>query len=636
MKKKIYYLLAFSGIAVAGLAQTQRMVLAEEFTQASCGPCAAQNPAFNTLLAGNTNKVVSLKYQTSWPGVDPMNAQNATDVATRVTYYNVTGVPYAPIDGSETPVSSPNYAGAPANWTQSIIDAAYGVNSPFDLQVTHTMSSDFDSAFVTVVITATQAFTSNGTLKLQLAMAEKEIDFATAPGTNGETEFYMVMRKMYPSASGTTLASTWSNTTTQTLTFAVAVPNYIYNISEVVFVGFIQDDGNKAVQQTGMSQPVLVANDAGATTVSNLGAFTCNTNFTPMVDIKNFGSATLTSATINYQIDTQTPMTYSWSGSLASGATTTATLPAMTLTAGSHTFTVWTSNPNAVADYNGANDQSMQNFSVVGTYIPAPYTTNFSTASFPYTNWILSNPDNGLTWARVATGGGAMKMDHWNYQGSGQIDEIVVSPMDLSTASAASFQFDLAYAYYTDANGDLTDSLYVQVSTDCGATWTTLYYDGGVNMATGGAVSSGAFVPTAAQWTTKCFSLQNYVGQSAVLIKLVSVNGYGNDLWIDNLAVNNAACAVGVNDPIATTSVSIYPNPFDKNANIQVTLAGTEQVVVEIYSMTGELVSSKNYGDLSAGEHNLAIDGTNLSDGMYFVTVRTGSTSTTSKITVSH
>jgi hypothetical protein len=188
--KKIYMLLAASGFAMGAYAQTQRMVLAEEFTQASCPPCAAQNPAFNSLLQANPTKVVAIKYQTNWPGVDPMNVQTQSDVGTRVTYYNCTGVPYAPLDGSETPVSSPNYAGAPANWTQSIINTGYAVPAPFALSVSHTMSTDFDSAFVTVVVTAAEAYTSTGALKLQLGMTEKTVNFSTPPGTNGETVFY--------------------------------------------------------------------------------------------------------------------------------------------------------------------------------------------------------------------------------------------------------------------------------------------------------------------------------------------------------------------------------------------------------------------------------------------------------------
>ncbi|HAG05757.1 MAG TPA: hypothetical protein DCG68_02730, partial [Cryomorphaceae bacterium] len=78
--KKLTLALALLLGGTTAFAQATRLVLFEEFTQASCSPCASQNPAFNTLLSGNTTKAISIKYQTSWPGVDPMNAANPTDV----------------------------------------------------------------------------------------------------------------------------------------------------------------------------------------------------------------------------------------------------------------------------------------------------------------------------------------------------------------------------------------------------------------------------------------------------------------------------------------------------------------------------------------------------------------------------
>ena len=100
-------------------AQPTRLVLFEEFTQASCGPCASQNPAFNALLAANSAKAISIKYQTSWPGVDPMNAANPVDAQARVTYYSVSGVPWSAMDGSATTGGS--YSGAPANATAAVV-----------------------------------------------------------------------------------------------------------------------------------------------------------------------------------------------------------------------------------------------------------------------------------------------------------------------------------------------------------------------------------------------------------------------------------------------------------------------------------------------------------------------------------
>ena len=88
--KKFYVSFAAMCLSVAAFAQSQRLVVFEQFTQASCPPCATANPPLNVMLNANSTKVVSIKYQTSWPGVDPMNAQNPTEVADRVTYYGVT------------------------------------------------------------------------------------------------------------------------------------------------------------------------------------------------------------------------------------------------------------------------------------------------------------------------------------------------------------------------------------------------------------------------------------------------------------------------------------------------------------------------------------------------------------------
>ncbi len=256
--KKIYLVAACIITGFSVNAQSQRMVLAEEFTQASCGPCAAANPAFNALLANNSAKVVAIKYQVSWPGVDPMNAQYGFQVQNRVNYYGVQGVPHALLDGAD--VLGPNYAGHPANCTQTMINNQYAWPSSFTIDVSHVFNAAMDSIFVTAVITSSQAYTATGFLRAHVVMIEKHIDFASPPGSNGETDFYGVCRKMFPTASGNTLPATWASGATQTLTIASSVPTYIYDLNEIAIVCFIQDNGNKEVQQAAISlSPVGIA-----------------------------------------------------------------------------------------------------------------------------------------------------------------------------------------------------------------------------------------------------------------------------------------------------------------------------------------------------------------------------------------
>ena len=329
----------FAALLAAALSYSQpkspRLILVEEFTNASCGPCASANPALNTLLNNNNSKVVAIKYQVSWPGYDPMYAQNPTQSDTRVSYYGVTGVPNVKMDGNV-------YSGSPGGFTQTHITNEFGVSSPFTINVDHVLSPDFDSIYIAVYIEATAAVT--GTLKAHTVIVENTIEFASAPGSNGETDFYDVMRKMLPDANGAALASSWAVGDKDTLYFSVPLPNYIYDVNEVAVVAFIQDNANKNVKQAGYSPMIAQTGDAnldaGISVVSNVPVFICSANFTPSVTLKNFGTTVLTSATINYQIDNGTVQTQPWTGSLAANATSSITLPAQSAAAGAHTFTV--------------------------------------------------------------------------------------------------------------------------------------------------------------------------------------------------------------------------------------------------------------------------------------------------------
>ncbi|MFI5205200.1 MAG: hypothetical protein ACHQF2_11950, partial [Flavobacteriales bacterium] len=94
MKKQLLVLTAglMASLSVVQ-AQAPRFVLFEHFTQASCGPCAAQNPGFeSSILIPNPDIVRHIAFHTSWPGVDPMYNYNSVEIDARTTFYGVTGV----------------------------------------------------------------------------------------------------------------------------------------------------------------------------------------------------------------------------------------------------------------------------------------------------------------------------------------------------------------------------------------------------------------------------------------------------------------------------------------------------------------------------------------------------------------
>jgi len=637
--KKIFTLAFGLGLTFAANAQVQRMVLSEEFTNASCGPCASQNPAYNALMDANTTKVVTLKYQTVWPGVDPMNAQNQSDVATRVTYYGVNGVPTAPLDG-DTALAQVDgyYFGAPHNITQTAIDSRYAMPSHWSMGLTHHLSADLDSIYITLTVTPDATNPAITGLKLHIALIEKEINFIAPPGTNGETDFFNVMRKMYPSAAGQNLnAANASGVFTYTV--AQALPAYLYDLNQVGVVAFIQDNASWDVKQAAMSQPVALAIDGALTAVTAVtGDFFCGTSFVPTVTLKNSGATTLTSATISYMLDGGAAQTFNYTGSLVTGATAVVTLPSLTLTGGGHTFTAMVTMVNGAADINtGNNSQSKLFTNYAGGASAAGYSNLFATSPLTTGTYSVINADAAATWtystATATTGGGSMRMNFYQ-SAAGKVDQLILPPFSTTGSTAVKFAFKHAASQYTNATTPLTnDKIELMYSRDCGTTWTAMWSKTGADLATNGAPSgTAAFVPSASQWVLNEVQLPSLaLNQPSLLIKFEATSDFGNMAYIDEI---NISSNVGIQDITNGNSLNVYPNPFSESTTLKLALAKSENVTISIVNSFGALVKTENKGKMQAGESLINIDGANLAAGIYLMNVTVGNKTYSQKVNV--
>ena len=635
--KKIITLLSLVLVVSFAMAQhSQRVAIIEEFTQASCSPCAAANPGFNALLHADPNptKILPIKYQVWWPGFDPMYLQNQADVNTRVALYAVSGVPDAVMDGNVWH-GNPNLASTTNPFSQAKIDAEYAVPAYFHMSLTHTISAAFDSVFVTCIITADSAM--SGTFVAQIALLEKTIHFATAPGSNGETDFYEVMKKMLPDASGTALASTWAAGDDDTLHFAVPIPNWYYDITQLEAIASVQDMANKNIKQGTISAPIALTGDANldaAISAIVVPGFSCSVPITLACTLKNAKTTVLTAATINYQVDNGPVSTQAWTGSLAAAATANISLPDLTtLSGGSHTVKIWVSNPNGATDFYPVNNALSKSFVLTTALFNLPVAEGFQGTAFPATDWFIINPDAGITWAKkTACGGFGLStscswMYFYNYGAANQLDYLHVPAVDLSTATAATLTFNHAYCSYAGE----ADGLKVEVSTDCGATWVTVFNKAGTALATA-ANNTASFTPTATQWAWDAVDLTQFAGQQKVYVRFTSVNKYGNNLYLDDI---NITTAVGINEPsLSQDAINVYPNPFNTSASVDLSLAKTSKVTVSLVNLIGQTVYNDDLGLLGAGKNSITIDGANLQAGMYYMHLNVNGQDYTRKVAV--
>ena len=362
---------------------------------------------------------------------------------------------------------------------------------------------------------------------------------------------------------------------------------------------------NLAITSTGAA-----ANNLAANTLTGIPAIVCpssglNGVITPTFSFRNLGSSPVTTAKIMAKVDAL-PATQvaTFSGSLPKCSIASINIPAMTIQGGggNHTVKIYTDLPNGSPDLVPSNDTLSQTF-YVQEGITLPYTQGFENATFPPTGgWRISNPDAGITWARSTAAGQASAssafMNFFAYAAAGQVDILSTPIVPLAAYDSVKFKWSWAYAPYS---ATLTDTLEIIYSTDCGATWiSTGWKKGGLQLSTNGGVPvTTAFVPTATQWKTDSLQLPTCVGTAPnMMFGFKAINGYGNQLYIDNLnitgttALQRNAGTVAVTDPnymICTTAASVsyvpkaiignYGSDTLKNINVNYSIDGGAPIV---------------------------------------------------------
>ncbi|MCB2213691.1 T9SS type A sorting domain-containing protein [bacterium] len=79
---------------------------------------------------------------------------------------------------------------------------------------------------------------------------------------------------------------------------------------------------------------------------------------------------------------------------------------------------------------------------------------------------------------------------------------------------------------------------------------------------------------------------------------------------------------------------SVSPNPFNAATTVRVHLPQTEEVTLRVVNLLGQEISTLSRGQLSAGQHEFLIDGSEMASGVYFLTGAIGTESVSQKLVV--
>lgn len=334
------------------------------------------------------------------------------------------------------------------------------------------------------------------------------------------------------------------------------------------------------------------------------------------ITLENLGNITQTSIPVFYQLDNGTIVSETFSGSLAPGGTAsyTFTAPFAFPAQGRYVLKTWT---GLTADNTSCNDTIAQAIVMQPTLSTLPFVEDIEGAVFPPEQTYIENPDSDMTWEEVANVRGASNsfteaivMNNFDYNAAGQEDYFYTIPIDLSNSTEPKLTFDVSYREYSTAN---SDDLRIDISTDCGVSYTQVYFKAGNDLATtvGG---TNRWIPTrASDWRLEAVDLDSFAS-GEVILRFVNICGYGNNLYIDNININEGVVSLKENQN--SLDWTMHPNPVKDNLIISFKEGLSETTKLTLISPDGKLVMTDQ---IKAHEKTKIISLGDLAAGMYLI-----------------
>ncbi|GGF46009.1 M43 family zinc metalloprotease [Echinicola rosea] len=288
--------------------------------------------------------------------------------------------------------------------------------------------------------------------------------------------------------------------------------------------------------------PQVVAHDLALETIIAPKDYICSTAVTPQVSVYNAGTDQLTGAELTISLNGQLLEQKSFTFSLNQGDDTTLAFDPIQVANTGNNFEVNIIGVNGGTDENSANN-TLSTSPAIQPNLSLPYT--YSPEDFNDV-WTVKNEDEALTWETLnLTLDGqpvnAVGLNFYNYETSGATDHLISPQINLTQFPNAQLVFDMAYARYPQ-NG-LDDQLIIGISTDCGNTFDLInppYQKSQESLETASA-STAEFIPnTQSDFRTEVVDLSPYAGEGNVRIAFITINGFGNNLFIKDIRINAA------------------------------------------------------------------------------------------------
>jgi hypothetical protein len=381
----------------------------------------------------------------------------------------------------------------------------------------------------------------------------------------------------------------------------------------------------------------FTGNDAHPLALVSPPDITCTEDLKPELRFVNMGKDTLKSLDISYQVDGGPVLFTHWTGNLERLAGATVPLsPSKFFATGAHKVVFLTSLPNGIPDEHPADD-TLKTTIYRQPIRPLPETEGFE-SGVPPPGWAEVHDPRITGWESYngfsPLGGLSAYMKNYRNAASDAKASLITPIYQFSEADSVIFDFNLAaatYSYPGSTNIPL-DTLEVFVSTDCGASYTSVYKKWGAELQTLGDPSqpyAAYYFPSPSDdWRLEHVNLTDALGGAhEFIVKVQCTSNHENNLYIDNAHVYT----IELPSRLKESGYLVNPNPFRDKFLLRFHPDASKVIGWELFSSSGQMVKKGFYGAGNAPASQLISTG-NLPSGVYALRIRLTDKTVTLKV----
>ncbi len=361
---------AFAQLPVSTVAENKNVIL-EEFTGIYCGYCPDGHVKAKAVKDANPNDVFIMNvhaggYATP-NGNDPDFRTSFGDALANQS--GLTGYPAGTVNRHV-------FSGSATAMGRSAWEASANTILGESSYVNVALESTIDYITREVVVDVELYFTANGasSINLNVALTQNSVEGPQSGASgfnpsqileNGNYNHGHMLRHLLTGQWGDVITTTTSGTTVTrqyTYTLPANLNGVDLELGNFEIIAFVAEGNNEII--SGNDGPIEYTNlptlNASLTKASALDAACGEAPIT--IDLRNLGADDMTSATITYGFDGETPMTYNWTGSLESFEKETGIeLPALDAQYGAGMVAISVSDVNGSTDVDPTdNDQELE------------------------------------------------------------------------------------------------------------------------------------------------------------------------------------------------------------------------------------------------------------------------------------